>query len=362
MRVVLEKICDLQPKYSSLNTAEMQERGRLVRSELADLLKDRLPTLQHAFDAVFDDLAVEASDGIGRKTEAPWVRLFSRAMSPNPREGFYIVIHFSADGSSVFFTVGCGSTIWSRGDLRPIPDEELKTRTSWAKAVVMQRFNSLTPFTDEINLGAKAQLPKTFEKATALAKRINKTDLASVDLDRLLFAAAQRLGEIYVAQLDQRDVSQGDQDVDEIVTIAKPLRRSRRQGQGLNAAERKAVEMRAMSLAVEFLKGQGYDCKDTSATESFDVLATRAGIAIKVEVKGTTSDLCDSIMMTRNEVDLHRGEKGLTGLLIVSKIRLQRDNGSPTADGGEIEDLLDWDIDAWTADPIAFQISRNRSD
>ena len=362
MRDVLKRICDLQPKYSSSNTPEMQERGRLVRSDLADLLKDRLPTLQRAFDAVFDDLAVEASDGIGRKTEAPWVRLFSKAMSPNPREGFYIVIHFSADGSAVFFTVGCGSTIWSGGDLRAIPDEELKTRTSWAKAVVMQRFNSLTPFTDEIYLGAKARLPKTFEKATALAKRINKTDLASTDLDGLLFAAAQRLGEIYLAQLDQRDVSQGDQDVDEIVAIAKPLRRSRRQGQGLNAAERKAVELRAMALAVEFLKGNGYDCKDTSATESFDVSATRAGITIKVEVKGTTSDLCDSIMMTRNEVDLHRSEKGLTGLLIVSKIKLQRDNGSPTADGGEVEDLLDWDIDAWTADPIAFQVSRRSRD
>lgn len=358
MRDALAMICDLQPKYSSSNTPEMQERGRLIRTELADELKSRLTEFQSAFDSIFDDLSVEASDGIGRKTEAPWVRVFSKAMSPNPREGFYLVVHFAADGSAVFITVGCGSTIWSGGDLRAIPDDELKARTSWAKTVIMQRFKTLTPFTDEINLGAKAALPKTFEKATALAKRINRSELQSADLDGLLYGAAERLGEIYLAQLDQRDVSQGDQDAEEIIAIAKPLRRGRRQGQGLTAAERKAVELRAMTLAIEYLKGQDYDCKDTSASESFDVLATKMGTSIKVEVKGTTSDLCDSILMTRNEIDLHRKEKGLTGLLIVSKIQLVRGTQGPNANGGEVEDLMKWDIDSWFADPIAFQVSR----
>lgn len=358
MHEVLAKICDLQPKYSSTNTPEMQERGRLVRTDLADELKSRLPALRSAFDSVFDDLAVEASDGIGRKTEAPWVRVFSRTMSPNPREGFYLVVHFAADGSAVFFTVGCGSTIWSGGDLRAIPDEELQARTSWARTVVTQRFKTLSPFTDEINLGARAPLPRTFEKATALAKRVGRGDLQSADLDALLFGAAQRLGAIYFAQLDQRDVSQGDQDAEEVIAIAKPLRRGRRQGQGLNAAERKVVEVQAMTLAIDYLRAQGYECKDTSASESFDVLATKSGTSIKVEVKGTTSDLCDSIMMTRNEVDLHRREKGLTGLLIVSKIRLVREERGPSASGGEVEGLMHWDIDEWVADPIAFQVSR----
>jgi hypothetical protein len=269
-----------------------------------------------------------------------------------------LVVHFAADGSAVFFTVGCGSTIWSGGDLRAIPDEELQARTSWARSVVTQRFKTLSPFTDEINLGARAPLPRTFEKATALVKRVGRIDLQSADLDALLFGAAQRLGAIYLAQLDQRDVSQGDQDAEEVMAIAKPLRRGRRQRQGLNAAERKVVEVQAMTLAIEYLTAEGYECKDTSASESFDVLATKSGASIKVEVKGTTSDLCDSIMMTRNEVDLHRREKGLTGLLIVSKIRLVREERGPSASGGEVEGLLHWDIDEWVADPIAFQVSR----
>ena len=358
MKEALAKICALQPKYSSANTPEMQERGRLLRGDLVAELKSRLPSMQVGFDSLFDDLAVEASDGIGRKTEAPWVRIFSRTMSPNPREGFYIVIHFAADGSAVFLTVGCGSTIWSGGDLRSLPDEELKSRTDWAQAVVIQKFATLEPFADQISLGAKAPLPRTFEKATALARKIDASRISETDVDGLLVAAARRLGEIYLAQIDRRDVSPGDQAMDEVASIAKPLRRSRRQGQGLSGPERRAVEMRAMELAMQHLKAEGFSCQDTSANESFDVLAEKQGQRIKVEVKGTTSDICDSILMTRNEVELHRSEKGLTALLIVSQIRLHRDVQPPQASGGTVEAHLFWDIDTWLADPIAFQVSR----
>ena len=336
----------------------MQERGRLIRTDLASALKDRLPRLQQAFDRVFDDLGVEASDGIGRKTEAPWVRLFSRAMSPNPREGFYMVIHFAANGSGVYFTVGCGSTIWSGGDLKSVADDELKARTSWARSVILQRFKGLAPFTDEINLGAKAPLPRTFEKATAIAKWVPVQSLEDEDLDSLLFSASERLGEIYLAQLSGRDISPGDQDAEDVVAIARPLRQRRGQGRGLSAAERREVEQRAMRLATEHLLGLGFRCEDMSATESCDLLAKRDDLGVEIVVKGTTSDFCDSVLMTRNEVDLHRREKGKTALYIVSRIRLVREAASVSAVGGEIEALMHWDIDEWAADPVAYQMTR----
>ncbi len=361
MKQALQRVCELQHHYSSSNTPEMQERGHLIRTVLTQKLRDRLPNLQSAFDTVFDDLAVEGSDGIGRKTEAPWVRLFSAAMSPNPREGFYLVIHFAADGAAVFITLGCGSTVWSAGDLRPVSNEELQRRTSWARTVIEQRWKTLSPFQDQISLGAKAPLPKTFEKATAIAHRLSTNELKFADLDKLLFAAAERLSEIYLAQLDRRDVSQGDQDADEVISIAKPLRKSaRRQGFGLSAPERRAVEQRAMALALEHLCAAGYQCLDTSATESFDLLAQKDGTQYKVEVKGTTSDLCDSVLMTKNEVVLHRNEKGSTALLIVSKIQLRQKSGQPIGEGGVVEALIGWDIDSWNSDAIAFQISRSQ--
>lgn len=360
MQQILAQICALQPRYSSSNTPEMQERGRLVRTELVAELRSRLTELRSAFDPAFDDLDVDASDGIGRKTEAPWARIFSKAMSPNPRSGFYLVIHFAADGSAVFVTVGCGGTIWSGGDLRAVSDEELIRRTSWARGVVQERWGSIAPFDSEMRLGAKASLPKTFEKATAFAFRIPVMQLGTTDIHYLLHSAAERLAEIYRAQLDQRDVAPGEQDSASIAEISNPLkRRSGKQGLGLTAAERRAVELRAMELAVTHLTQLGYRCSDRSATESFDLLAANAKQTLKVEVKGTTSEFCDSVLMTRNEVELHRNEKGQTGLVVVYGIRLKKGASDPEASGGSVEALLCWDIDEWRAEPVAYQLHRS---
>lgn len=337
----------------------MQERGHLIRSDLVQELRGRIPMLRQAFDPVFDDLAVEASDGIGRKTEAPWIRLYSKAMSPNPREGFYVVVHFAADGSACFFTIGCGSTVWSGGDLRPISDAQLATKTSWARSVVEQRWRTLTPFADTIALGARAPLPRTFEKATAIARRIPVESIDDFDLDDLLLRAAERLSSIYLAQLDQRDIPPGDQSALDIEGILKPLRRRpRAQGIGLTSTERRAVELRAMHLAMQFLKSEGFECEDQSESESFDILAQREGKTLKIEVKGTTSEVCESVMMTRNEIELHRKEKGATGLLIVSGVQLDRNSEKLAAFGGVVEALLHWDIDEWMLECVAFQVRR----
>ena len=113
-----------------------------------------------------------------------------------------------------------------------------------------------------------------------------------------------------------------------------------------------------MALAIKYLAANGFESRDTSASNSFDILAKKAGVELMVEVKGTTSDLCDSVLMTKNEVNLHRKHKGSTGLLIVSRIRLSRNGDEPIATGGEVEALLYWDIDEWISEPIAFQVSR----
>ena len=49
MRETLIKICQLQPRYSSSNTPDMRERGRLINTELVGELRGRLPFVQPAF-------------------------------------------------------------------------------------------------------------------------------------------------------------------------------------------------------------------------------------------------------------------------------------------------------------------------
>lgn len=116
-----------------------------------------------------------------------------------------------------------------------------------------------------------------------------------------------------------------------------------------------------MELAAQHLNEIGYQCQDTSNNKSYDFLARKNDVVIKVEVKGTTSDLCDSIMMTKNEVDLHRREKGSTALIIVSGIKLLKSENGPLAINGEVEALMQWDIDQWISSPIAYQVTRLRS-
>ena len=59
-------------------------------------------------------------------------------------------------------------------------------------------------------------------------------------------------------------------------------------------------------------------------------------IELMVEVKGTISHNPSAILMTGNEVKLHRDNKGHTALAIVSAIKLQK-GSTPEAPDGNIE-------------------------
>jgi hypothetical protein len=356
----LRRICELQPRYSSKNTAEMQERGKLVRRTLVAEVETLAPRLRAEFGLFGDDLIVEASDGIGRKTEAPWVRIASRRMSPDPRHGFYAVLHFAADGTAVFVTIGCAATEWTGGDLKSLSDSELRQKTEWVRRVVIERFGSIKPFVDQIALGTRAALPKAFEKATACAKRLDVHNLDEPEIVDLLNQSAARLAAVYEAQRLGQDIAKGEQVQHEQEAAARALRRQFRFGQGfrLSSKERDAIASRAMTVAEEWLTREGYACTNTSKTKPFDFMAERAGVKLKVEVKGTTAERIDTVFMTKNEVALHREEKGQTALLLVSHIALRAVGGQIRASGGQLTAIVGWDIDEWTVNPIAYQLSR----
>lgn len=360
MKDTLERICELQRSYSSVNTPEMQERGRLIRHSLPAEFERFEGRLRSAMGRFADDFDIGSSDGIGRKTEAPWVRICSKAMSPAPTNGFYAVVHFARNGSAVFITVGCGSTVWTpSGDLKAVSDSELKSRTDWARQVVQDEYGTLAPFIDEISLGATASLPRTFEKATAIAKRIPVEQLSDEGFEELLVQATERLACIYRAQAIGRDITPSDADEAAVQAIARPQRASSRgQGIRISAEERIAIEWRAMDLAREWLGAQGYSVDDKSKTASFDFEAIKDGEAIKVEVKGTTSDRADAISMTRNEVDLHRAEMGKTGLIVVSQIRLERIESKMVASGGRLQAEIGWNIDEWAIEATMYRVAR----
>ena len=356
MHDILRRICELQPSYSPNNTPEMQERGRLVRQELKDAVDSLQTKLAVQLGPYGRDFGVDASDGIGRKTEAPWVRFHSKVMSPAPTDGYYVVIHFKRDGTGVYFTLGCGSTVWNGKSLNRLKPEKLAEKTMMAKKAVVDIHGDVRLYEDQIDLGAKANLPRTFEQATALARFIPASDLNDHNLEEVLSQLATYLKTVYDAQSLGFDMSQADQAIEDIERVLSPRRkRTVSQGYGLNAAEKRAVELRAMDLVKAWLHDHGYATKDTSKNKPYDFLAEKDNKELFVEVKGTTSSNPSAVLMTANEVDLHQTRKGETALAIVSSIKLIRD-AEPKASGGIVDMMIGWDIDQWSLTPTAYKV------
>ena len=360
MRETLRRICELQPYYSSKNSPEMQERGRLVRRVLVEEIRALEVPLATALGRFGNDFHVEGSDGIGRKTELAWTRFCSKRMSPRPTDGFYVVLHFSTDGSGVNVAVGCSSSRFQNGYSIILPLEELDKRCEWARAMVLEERGSLEPFTDDSDFGARAALPRSFERACALVKKVPYDELEDAVLEQHLIGSAEMLRAIYAAQRLGRELSPADQAELDMMSLTKPTSKlARSQGFGLTAKERKAIELRAMALAEQWLRENGYSSRDTSANKPYDFEAKRGKESLLVEVKGTTSDTADAIAMTHGEVELHRSMKGKTALMIVTGIRLEKDETNPQGFGGTLEPHIGWDIDQWSLQPTAFRVARN---
>jgi len=126
----------------------------------------------------------------------------------------------------------------------------------------------------------------------------------------------------------------------------------RGQGFGLNAAERRAVEVRAMYLAKAYLSDHWGIVKDVSATSSFDLLCRTEDRELRVEVKGTIGD-ARTVILTKNEV--REAELSGYALFVVSQIILDRDApGGPSAKGGLCWIFHPWDINMHNPEPLAY--------
>ncbi len=88
------------------------------------------------------------------------------------------------------------------------------------------------------------------------------------------------------------DVAPEIQEALDMANESAGKKRSRPSGQGfrLTQPQKRAIELQAVALATEFLRGQGWESiKDVGDKESFDLECRRADEALYVEVKGTTS-------------------------------------------------------------------------
>jgi hypothetical protein len=207
-----------------------------------------------------------------------------------------------------------------------------------------------------MDLGGQV-LGDAYERSTALAKYYAAEAMPS---DEELYADAVRfarlLRSLYEAEELGRAPGATPPEVAEVVAAARGRAVPRRAGQGfgLPGPQRQAVERRAMALVEGHLRGQGWDVADVSSDESFDFKCTRRDEELFVEVKGTTS-LGEQVVLTRNEVNLHRERLPHNALAVVSLIELRQDAGAWTAAGGELRFITPWEIEEDALRPLTFR-------
>lgn len=345
---------DLQLDWTVDNTEEMQVRGLLIRREIPDWLMDRA-----AAHGVGTTYSVRGQDAVGRKSQVPWVRIYDPELSPRPTEGWYVVYLFSGDGQRCYLSLSHGSFTWDGSAFRARGPEEARLLREWARGAI-----TLPPertFTFDVDLAAQpGTAGASYAGTVAVALEYTRDEVPTNDvLLSDLSAMLVLLDQIYHA--DATDPGVPGREPAEVALVNNEIAQitnsvpARPSGQGfqITKAEQRAVELRAVAVAVARLKAEQWAVTDVGATESYDLDCRRGEERLWVEVKGTTS-LGESVILTKNEVALHRAKYPANALAVVSEIALDRSVDPPIASGGRLTLVSPWQIEEDALAPLAY--------
>jgi hypothetical protein len=358
MREQFETVITLQAEFSGENTPAMQRRGLLIRRDIPAEIITRSGELRAALGTFGDDATAQGRDGTGRKTYVPWVRWYSPARSPSAQRGWYIVYLFHPDASGVSLCISHGSTTLENGAYVEKSDAEVAELMDWANAVVGTEFVDDTSVRRGIALGS-GQLAAAYERTTVFSKFYSTGQVPADDIlfdDLLRFS--RPLQKLYRAQ--DLGLTPGQAHLDtahlaaEIERFTAPLRSKSGtgQGRGLSPGDRKLIEIHAMGFARRWLDENGFISNDVSAIDSCDFRAMRDNEEWVIEVKGTTGGL-GAVLLTPNEIALHRRWHPRNALLVVHGIQLGPDPGK--VGGGELVAVTPWKIDDERLKPVCFE-------
>jgi hypothetical protein len=166
-----------------------------------------------------------------------------------------------------------------------------------------------------------------------------------------------QLADLVGGENPDRRLAEDAPEVLEAIDDTKVAAGKRPSGQGIraSAAERQAIERRAVEVASAQLEAQGWRVEDVGLYRAYDLHCTRRTEELRVEVKGTTGD-GSSVLLTPGEVSHARDNSNLS-LMVVSGIQLESDEaGAVVAKGGTLKTLTPWAIDAdGTLKPTGYE-------
>jgi len=177
---LLRQVLEFQRHYDKRPTPLMRERNRLINRELPIALHRGL--IQQELAIPTGRLQVNGSSGSGLNAKVPLVQVTDSKMSTTPREGWYLVLLFAGDGSSVFASLNKTSTeeqLGSHGQYVPAPLPTSVTRRDreWALSQIADIATTTSQPLEKkrINLRARGSTGEAYEG----------THVAGLQYDRL---------------------------------------------------------------------------------------------------------------------------------------------------------------------------------
>lgn len=104
-----------------------------------------------------------------------------------------------------------------------------------------------------------------------------------------------------------------------------------------------------MNKAKNYFCSREYKVEDVSAQNPYDLLCTKHGEELHVEVKGTTN-FGSTILLTRNEVEPICNESNRCALFIVHSIKIEAD----IPYSGECRIISPWKIEKQYLKPVNY--------
>lgn len=339
----------------------MVERGLLIRHTLRDELRLLAPRLRRAMGKFGDDTDAEGRDHTGQRSRIPWVRWHSKARSPSATQGWYVVYLFHPDGSGVSLCLSHGSTNIEGGDYVNRPPAEAAKLMAWASDVLKDDFSRDESVGRGVALG-KFPLAVGYQRTTVFSKFYGDAEIPrdNVLLDDLL-GFVRPLARLYRAfdygiqpGVPSPEVRELRRAIEEATGSPKGRGRGKGlgQGRGLSPEARRAVELHAMARACEWLVAHGFEFTDVSSRDCCDFRAKRGGEEWVIEVKGTTGGP-GTVLLTPNEVELHRNSHPRNALLVVHGITLS-DSGR-RASGGDLLEISPWDLEEQRLRAVGYE-------
>ena len=347
----IESVFPFQLKYSQSNTPAMQARGDLIRNDIPRQLRSAVDEGKIPNASLIKDYFIEGSDGKGNKNYVPWVRFASESLSPSARIGWYITFLFSSDGSSVWLVIAHASS--SEGG-KAISKEVRQKLKEWGLSKLPSPKVIDTNLSSSVDLNADGPgLGDIFESTSLFGFQFKKNEVPTdYEILSKVNVLIPHLKTLYDAELsdptmpsaEPTEIKAAEEAIDEIAGKIPKVRKYSGQGIRGTYKENKAVERRAVDLAISYFRSTNNweSIKDTGDKESYDLLLTNKSKKMYVEVKGTQSS-GDKVFLSKNEVIVQKKFYPNNALVIVSGIKLEKGE-EPKASGGNIKVISPWKI------------------